>query len=135
MLVIDASVGVAWLLPDESNTRADDAYSIVLSDGGIVTLHWHFEMRSALLRAERRGRLNANETDAHLLRLAEIATERLETDESPNLDTAFLLARRHSLSFYDALYLELALRRNIPLATLDSALDRAASAEGLPALP
>ena len=135
MPAIDASIGAAWLLPDESNSHADDVYGIVVADGGFVPQHWHFEMRNALLRAERRGRLDANEANAHLIRLDEIAIERLETDESPNLDAAFSLARTHRLSFYDALYLELAMRRGLSLATLDNALLRAAIAEGLPPLP
>jgi predicted nucleic acid-binding protein len=41
------------------------------------------------------------------------------------------LADRHELSIYDAAYLELALRRNLPLATLDADLRRAAAAEGV----
>ena len=134
MPVIDASVGVAWLLPDESNTRADAIYVRLQTDGGLVTQHWHFEIRNALLRAERRRRMDADLVGDHLVRLSEIVAL-IETDEAPDLDAAFSLARRHSLSFYDALYLELALRRNMSLATLDSALERASSAEGLPALP
>jgi predicted nucleic acid-binding protein len=43
------------------------------------------------------------------------------------------LARAHRLSAYDAAYLELALRRGLPLATLDDKLRAAASALGVPA--
>lgn len=134
MAVIDASIGAAWLLPDESNTRADAVYVRLQTNGGLVPQHWHFEMRNALLKAERRRRISADVMRNHLVRLSEI-TALLETDESPNLDMAFALAREHRLSFYDALYLELAVRRNMPLATLDNALERASSLESLPALP
>lgn len=130
--VIDASLTTAWLLPDESNSRVNALIARVEIEGGIIPLHWHFEVRNALLMAERRGRIAAGTIGMHLSRLNRLS---LDTDQSPNLDAALDLARRHHLSFYDALYLELALRRDIPLATLDSALDRAASAEGLPALP
>ena len=41
------------------------------------------------------------------------------------------LARRHSLTFYDAAYLELAKREGLPLATLDRDLEKAAIAEGV----
>ena len=78
--------------------------------------------------------MSADAVNRQLLRLNDI-TELLQTDTTPNLDTAFNLARKHLLSFYDALYLEMAVRHQIPLATLDSALDRAAASEGLPALP
>jgi predicted nucleic acid-binding protein len=37
----------------------------------------------------------------------------------------------HSLTGYDEAYLELAIRRRLPLATLDKQLSRAARAEGL----
>lgn len=131
-LVVDASAAVAWFLEDESAPQADDALDNVLSDGGFVTQHWRFEVCNALLRAERRGRASADEVSTHLLRLSEL---RIEIDAEINLEAVFTLARAHGLSFYDAAYLELAKRRDIPLITLDNALDRAASAEGLPALP
>ena len=51
------------------------------------------------------------------------------TDQEADLKAAFDLAREHGLSFYDALYLELAKRRKAPLATLDIQLARAATAE------
>ena len=54
----------------------------------------------------------------------------IETDHEPNFHATMQLALTHNLTFYDALYLELAIRRNAQLATLDSALSRAATAEG-----
>ena len=57
---------------------------------------------------------------------------RVRTDRDPDLGTAFILAERHVLSFYDAIYLELAVRHEAPLATLDKALAGAAAASGLP---
>lgn len=130
--VIDASLATAWLLPDEANPRVNALIARVEIEGGIVPQHWHFEVRNALLMAERRGRIDIGTIGMHLSRLNRLS---LDTDQSPNLDVTLDLARLYRLSFYDALYLELALRRDMPLATLDSALDRAASAEGLPALP
>ena len=50
----------------------------------------------------------------------------------PKAEAVFALARRHGLTFYDAAYLELAMRERIALATLDQALARAAIAEGVP---
>ena len=127
--VIDASVASSWIFDDESDPFADDVFAIVQANYGLVPQHWHFEVRNALLMAERRGRIDEGTIDAHLNRLSNL---HIETDQTPDLDATFALARRHLLTFYDALYLELALRHQIPLATLDSALDRAA-AEGLPA--
>jgi predicted nucleic acid-binding protein len=42
------------------------------------------------------------------------------------------VARTHALSSYDASYLELALRRRVPLATLDGRLKDAAKTAGVP---
>jgi predicted nucleic acid-binding protein len=41
------------------------------------------------------------------------------------------LARSHRLSLYDAIYLDLAMREHLPLATVDTALARAAEAAGV----
>ena len=131
-LVIDASVAAAWLFEDESDPRADTAYSSVQVDDGFVPQHWHFEMRNSLLMAERRDRISEDAVGDHLITIGEL---QLHTDSAPDLDAAFALARAHRLTFYDALYMELALRRKLPLATLDNALERAAIAEGLPPLP
>jgi predicted nucleic acid-binding protein len=58
----------------------------------------------------------------------------LATTIDPLPDDEFLiaLARKHRLTAYDASYLELAMRRRLPLATLDAALIAAAGAEGVP---
>ena len=128
--VLDASFTTAWLLPDESNLRVSTLMARFEIEGGLVPQHWHFEIRNALIMAERRGRIAADTTGMRLNRLNRLS---LETDHSPDLEVALELARKHLLTFYDALYLELALRRGTPLATLDNALDRAAAAEGLTA--
>ncbi len=130
--VIDASVASAWMLDDESVSFADEEYAIVQANGGFVPQHWHFEIRNALLMAERKGRIVQGTIAAHLNRLSNLS---IRTDQTPDLDVALELARRHQLSFYDALYLELAMRRGLSLATLDNALERAATSEGLPPLP
>ena len=126
--VIDASVASAWMLDDESVPFADAVYAIVQANGGIVPQHWHFEIRNALLEAERRGRIVQGTIGEHLNRLSNLS---IRTDQTPDLDAVIELARRHHLTFYDALYLELALRRGAQLATLDKALERAAAVEGV----
>ena len=129
--VIDASVASTWILDDESDPFADEVYVSLQANHGVVPQHWHFEIRNALLMAERRGRIDEGTIDARLNRLNNLS---ITTDQTPDLDAAFNLAQKYRLTFYDALYLELARRRGLPLATLDNALERAAAAEGLPAL-
>lgn len=90
---------------------------------------WHLEMRNVLLVAERRGRITAEQTQKALRILTGLS---VSTDSTPDLDMALYLARVHGLTFYDSLYLELAVRHRTALATLDDKLGRAAAAEGLP---
>ena len=127
-LVLDASVAAAWLFDDEDDARADAALGRIKSDGAVVPQFWHLEVRSALLAAERRKRISKDEVEERLRFLLELP---VKTDAEPNLVAAFALARRRRLSFYDAVYLELALRCGGALATLDAALARAGVAEGL----
>ena len=129
LLVIDASIAAAWLFDDEEDRRADAALTRIETDTALVPRLWHLEVRSALLAAERRGRIRADEVDDRLRFLHELP---VRTDVEPNLADAFALARTRRLSYYDALYLELARRRGAALATLDAALARAADAEGIP---
>ena len=68
-------------------------------------------------------------------RVAALAVLPLETDTEPDLDRAMALAETHRLTFYDALYLELALRRRAGLVTLDAQLRDAAMREAIDAGP
>ena len=126
--VLDASVAVNWLLDDELDPKTAIVMVRIAQDGALVPQLWHLEVRNALLIAERRGRITANglEERRHALRRLLVST-----DTTPDLEAAFALARTHSLTFYDALYLELAQRRLAALATLDTALGRAAVADGI----
>ena len=127
-MILDASITGVWLFDDELDPRADVAMTRLEDGMALVPQLWHVEVRSVLLVAERRGRIRAGEVDERLLWLGGLP---IQTDAQPDLDTALSLARTHGLSFYDAVYLELAQRRQSTLATLDAALGRAATAEGL----
>ena len=127
-LVLDASVVIAWLFDDEQDPRADRALRRLEEAGAFVPQLWHLETRNSLLTAERRGRLSASEVNERLDALKSLP---IETDGDPDLQSAFDLARRHGLTFYDGLYVELAKRRQAELATLDRALARVADAEGV----
>ena len=130
--VLDASVATAWLLDDEVDPVAVAALARLRREGAIVPPLWHYEVRNALLVAERRGRVTGDAVTERLNSLEELP---IATDQDANLQAAFGLAREHRLSFYDALYLELATRREAPLTTLDGRLARAAAAEGLEVAP
>lgn len=131
-LVLDASVVLAWALPDEADAAlATPVLRQVIEEGAAVPALWRLEVGNALLIAERRGRLRTEQL-AETLRYLESLP--IEADPETGLHawaTTVGLARRHRLSLYDACYLELALRRGLPLATFDAALAGAAAAEQL----
>ena len=125
--VLDASVAGALLLEDEDDPVAHAAVTRLATELALVPRLWHLEIRNMLLVVERRGRVDAAGLDDCLRRVAELP---IRTDTEPDLVTALALARRHRLTIYDALYLELVLRADVPLATVDRALANAAVAEG-----
>jgi predicted nucleic acid-binding protein len=131
--IVDASVVLAWLLPDE---RSEQAQALMgrLADGGVQAPSLiHLEVANALLQATRRGRLPTARA-AEMLEIFLALPVALQAPDPDATRDAWNLARRHGLSQYDACYLELARRRALPLATLDELLGRAAEREGVPLL-
>jgi predicted nucleic acid-binding protein len=127
--VLDASVTVVWGLDDEDDALADLAWQHLLAEKAFVPAVWWFEIRNVLLTNERRRRISERETAAFLRSLASMD---IEIDRTPVEQGIFALARSYRLTAYDASYLELAMRRNLPLATLDKSLAVAARGEGVP---
>ena len=121
-----------WFLDESVNPKSAFVLENISQYEVFVPPIWNLEVRNGLLMAERRNRITEDRLQERLQDLTKLP---INSDTDSNLEDAFTLARAHGLSFYDATYLELAKRRQAPLATLDSALDRAASAESLPALP
>jgi predicted nucleic acid-binding protein len=128
-VVIDASVVAAWHFPDERSADGDAILARLESDRALMPALWWFEVRNVLLVGERRGRTAREHTELFFDFLRELP---IELAPLPDELTVRRLARRHQLSFYDAVYLELAQCERIALATLDRALARAAVAEGVP---
>ena len=126
MFVVDASVVACWYFPVESHPVADAA-SLAITKAHAITpeLFW-FELRNLLLVGERVGRNSQLET-ARFLKLVDVLP--IEIDHQPDEGIVLGLARAYKLTVYDAAYLELALRRMLPLATLDNSIIRAAKAK------
>jgi predicted nucleic acid-binding protein len=125
-IVVDVSVTAVWAFQDEQHPIASAALDLMPGDGALAPSLWWYELRNVLLVNELRRRLTSADTAEFLRDLAEL---RITIDTDPIEDAIFTLARRHRLTFYDAAYLELALRSRSPLATLDDALAAAARAE------
>jgi predicted nucleic acid-binding protein len=127
MLVLDASSVLAWAFADETG-NPDAVVDYVEANGAQVPAHWILEVTNTLLVGERRNRLKSGQKHQFLVELAALP---IRVDlETPNRgwDVIPALAERYRLTSYDAAYLELALRLDAPLATLDQNLARAARA-------
>jgi predicted nucleic acid-binding protein len=128
--VLDASIAVSWCFHDEQDSTADAALELFYAGAGLIApLHWWFEVRNVTMLGMRRNRVTRDETMAFFLRLEQTP---IDLAALPNDGEVFALAECHRLSFYDAAYLELAIRERIAIATLDKLLARAAVAEGVP---
>jgi len=125
--VLDASIVHAWAF-DEQQPLADRVRERMRSDLAFVPSIWWYEVRNGLIMAERRRRLTEDQTNAFLRRVARF---RVTIGGLPDEGALILLSRRHRLTFYDAAYLELALREGLDLATLDNELADAARAAGV----
>jgi predicted nucleic acid-binding protein len=134
-LVVDASVSAAWFLPDEANPATEAVLHATATLDVWVPALWLLEIGNLLLRAQRRKRITADKRRE----LAQAASAlRIKVDREPvAITTLDDIAASHGLSAYDAAYLELALRRGLPLATQDDALIAAMAKAGVaaPSLP
>jgi len=129
--ILDGSLALAWYFRDEADPYADAVAARFPAVRALVPLIWPLEVANALLTGERRQRSTEAQAAKWLgyLRSLPIAVDDETNDRA--WDDVLSLGRAHSLSAYDAAYLELALRRGLPLATLDDKLKAAASAVGV----
>lgn len=129
--VVDASVSAAWFLPDEATPFTEAALQATAAVEVWVPALWLLEVGNLLLSAQRRKRIGAAKR-RELVGAA--AALRLRVDREPvSMVELDALAARHKFSAYDAAYLELAVRRSLPLATVDAALMSSLAAAGVAA--
>jgi predicted nucleic acid-binding protein len=130
-LVIDSSVTLAWIYSDERTKTTERVFDIVTEAGAWVPMIWHLEVANGLQQGIRQRRIDAAfRTGA----LADLAEMNIATDPDTNVfawNDTLTLSDRFRLTLYDACYLELAQRRNLPLATLDGDLRAAGDALGI----
>ncbi len=130
MFVLDASVTIAALLIEERTPEARTILRAALNGVAVPAL-WHLEVGNILVRAERRGAIRGEERMGLVADLSAIPMTVDHEGTAHSWRATTDLALRHQLTLYDAVYLELAMRLRVPLATFDAALARAAGAEGV----
>ena len=132
--VIDASIALSWFLQAEQSPASDRLFAKVAEEGAVVPSLWRLEIANALQVAVRSKRTDQAYRDGTIQRAGRLPIEvDLETDAHAWSRTLHL-SERHNISVYDAAYLELALRRGVPLATRDQDLARAAHESGVTVL-
>ncbi|MCD4763314.1 MAG: type II toxin-antitoxin system VapC family toxin [Desulfobacterales bacterium] len=124
--VIDNSVVMTWCFKDEANQYADSILDSLEGFTAVVPSIWPLEVGNVLLVAERKKRLSEADSTRFIALLSELP---ITVDQEPAermIREIFVLAREHKLSTYDASYLDLAMKKGIPIATLDKRLLTAA---------
>jgi predicted nucleic acid-binding protein len=134
-LVLDASIALAWCFDDEASPATEALLDQVRTHGAVVPTLWHLELGNVLLAAERRGRTIEGGIVVRLSLFARLPIEiDVETSGRAWRET-LVLARAERLTLYDSAYLELAVRRGLPLATRDQDLAAAAKRVAVAILP
>lgn len=130
-LVLDASTTLAWVFGDECHDRAWPIIESLQRFTAFAPAHYPLEVANGLLMALRRRRLTPDQAAAAVVALATLPVA-IDGDTPARVyDGIWELAARHRLTIYDAAYLDLAIRRQLPLASLDDSLTRAAASVGI----
>jgi predicted nucleic acid-binding protein len=133
-IVLDASMALAWLIervdPAEA-ALARKAFNKVSASGAQVPALWYAEVANTLLVFERAKRLKEQASLSYLADLALLTITQDDLSPASRQPRVLDLGRMHSLSAYDATYLELAMRRATILATFDRKLAAAARTAGV----
>lgn len=129
--VADASVAMSWCFLDEATTATRELYDDLGRVSLLVPTLWYIELTNVLYLAEKNRRIPAKRVTEFINFVATLEME--IDDEAPRRAFSHILSfcRAHSLTSYDAIYLDLAVRRNLPLATLDMPLRKAAKKLGV----
>jgi predicted nucleic acid-binding protein len=132
--VIDSSVALTWLFKDEATMRTNELLERLNSDSAVVPAWWYVELTNVIALAERKGRITPAQTATFIEELSKFDID-IDAEAPGRAFTHLLsLCRAYHLTSYDAIYLDLAMRRQLPLATLDEPLRKAAKKVGVKVL-
>jgi len=130
-LVIDSSAALSWCFEDEASARSDALFEQVRDQGAVVPGLWRLEVANVRLQGEKRGRITTADVTMRLDLIAELPIETDNETTARAWREILALARAEGLTTCDATYLELAIRRGLPLITKDEALIAAAERTGV----
>ncbi|MFA6280830.1 MAG: type II toxin-antitoxin system VapC family toxin [Bdellovibrionales bacterium] len=133
--VLDCSVAIAWVIEAEATAETDALMARASMGGVFVPELWPIETANVLLQAVKRKRLTEEQAQANRTMLGAMPIIVEEGMALRAWDEIMPLAQRENLTVYDAVYLDLAMRKRLPLASLDKALREAAGRNGIAVLP
>jgi predicted nucleic acid-binding protein len=129
--ILDCSAIAGWCFADEADSWAEKLLDKVVANGALVPAHWHLEVSNMMLQAEKRKRI---ESDDIKERLSLISRLQIIVDTATHgyaFSAIMQHAQKEKLTSYDAAYIELAIRKGLPLASKDSALKKACQHLGI----
>lgn len=130
--VADASVAIAWVHPAQATLETDAMLDhLAAGDSLVVPALWPLEVANALTILRRRRKLTPDEARTAIEIIGELPTV-IDHEAAAVAFTRLVdLASEHDLTVYDATYIELATRRQLPLASNDARMKQAAIRSGV----
>jgi len=130
--VLDCSITMAWCFEDEMNDYADSILENLKDSTAIVPTIWPLEVANVLLIAKKNKRITEVQAASFIDALSALPIIVDQSTTSRAMHSIFVLANKADLTIYDAAYLELAIREEIPLLTLDNGVIKAAKKMNIP---
>lgn len=127
-ILIDANVTLAWLFEEAESSHVEE---VLTSNELLAPCLWKLEVINAVLVRERRRRVSTEQASRLLWLIDEMTVELIPEPVDRLASASGDLARQHQLSSYDAVYLECARDRGLPLFTRDGNLLAAARRVGV----
>jgi predicted nucleic acid-binding protein len=135
LIVVDASIFVAWLLNEPRQLAEQEVWDALVSESALVPVHWPNEVANALRRAIRRNRISLEDIGPTLGDLAPFEIKLSTPPSVQDIEALTKDALRLDLSVYDLQYVNLAKTHRLPLATIDTAMRSAARKVDVIVLP
>ena len=126
-MVLDASTAISWFFADERDEESVAMARAIAENGAIVPALFRWEVQNAFMMAARRKKMSLDDVAMHLESLDDLDLQVDDFSLKAPLTAGLGLANRFGLTAYDAAYLELAVRRSLPLMTRDKRLRNAAT--------
>jgi predicted nucleic acid-binding protein len=120
--ILDCSIAMSWIFADETSDTTLKLLESLERDFAVVPQLWHLEVANVLLMAARRNRIREQDWPKLIGALDALPIEVDVETHSKALPVTLGIAAKHGISAYDGAYVELAGRRDLPLATLDRRL-------------